>query len=303
MFARQIIMKWFTFTVSLILVHSAWAQDPWSQDLKTAQSTAAQTGKDLLIYFSGPQGCQTCQQLEKQVLHTQAFLSVVQKDYVLVQIQAVDPNNDPADHLAVIKTFESQYGLKGAPTVFLADKDDHPYGKIDTPADNVSDFLDRLAFERRNKPLVDVGSTWIQDFETAKAKAAAQNKHLLLLFTGSDWCPYCITMEKQILGKPEFLKAIQKDFVLTKFDFPRYKKLPQNIQQQNERVQEDFAQHYGFQGYPTIYLALPDGTPYAQAGSANVAPKAYAGMLIDGRRQELKKEQAQNESSVSTSAL
>lgn len=301
MFTPQIPMRWVTLVTVLVFAHSTWAQDSWNHNLKAAQTTATQTHKDLLIYFSGPQGTQADQQLEQQIFHTPAFLTAVQKNYVLVRIKTTDFDHAPADNLALVKTFKTQYGLKGGPTIFLADKAAHPYGRIEVPAENTKALLDRVSFERRNKPLIDPGSTWIQDFETAKAKAAAQHKHLLLLFTGSDWCPYCITMEKQILGKPEFLQAVQKDFILVKFDFPRYKKLPADIQQQNEQVQTNFAKNYNFQGYPTIYLALPDGTPYAMAGSANVKPKVYAETLIKGRQQELQKEQAQNEASASKS--
>ena len=34
-------------------------------------------------------------------------------------------------------------------------------------------------------------ATWLTDMGAAKLKVAAENKPMLVLFTGSDWCPAC----------------------------------------------------------------------------------------------------------------
>ena len=40
------------------------------------------------------------------------------------------------------------------------------------------------------------GEGWMTDFEAAQVKAKAENKPMLLDFTGSDWCGWCIKLDK-----------------------------------------------------------------------------------------------------------
>jgi thioredoxin-related protein len=104
-------------------------------------------------------------------------------------------------------------------------------------------------------------SVWMTDFEVAKKKAAAEGKDLLLDFTGSDWCPGCIQLEKEVLGQKLFIHEAQKHFVFVIVDFPRKKKLPALLEQQNERL----AQRFGVEVFPTILLADATAKPYARA--------------------------------------
>jgi thioredoxin-related protein len=99
------------------------------------------------------------------------------------------------------------------------------------------------------------------DFEAAKKKAAAEGKDLLLDFTGSDWCPGCIQLEKEVLGQKLFIYEAQKHFVFVMVDFPKKKKLSPSLEQQNERL----AQRFGVEVFPTVLLADATGKPYAEA--------------------------------------
>ena len=60
---------------------------------------------------------------------------------------------------------------------------------------------------------------WTEDFAAAKDLAAKNKKDLLIDFTGSDWCPYCIKLKKEVLSKPEFIAAAPKSFVCSTFIF------------------------------------------------------------------------------------
>ena len=64
-------------------------------------------------------------------------------------------------------------------------------------------------------------SAWTTDVIAALAAARAEGKDLLLLYTGSDWCPPCIKLEEEVLSKPEFISAAAEKFVLVKLDFPQ----------------------------------------------------------------------------------
>lgn len=104
---------------------------------------------------------------------------------------------------------------------------------------------------------------WVQDFAKAKATAKADKKDLLIDFTGSDWCSWCMKLEEEVFSKDEFKKEAPKHFVLVKIDFPRNKDLvTEAIRKQNEEL----GSKYQIQGYPTILLTDCEGRVYAATG-------------------------------------
>lgn len=101
------------------------------------------------------------------------------------------------------------------------------------------------------------GAEWQTDYEEALATAKAARKCVLIDFTGSDWCPPCIEMNKVVFSKPAFLNYAQKNLILVEVDYPRRKTLSQKITEQNERLKDQ----YGIDrsGFPTVVLLNPDG--------------------------------------------
>lgn len=92
--------------------------------------------------------------------------------------------------------------------------------------------------------------TWQTDLNKAMEISKKSKKPLLLFFTGSDWCGWCIRLQKEVLKTPEFAKWAKDNVVLVELDFPR--KTPQSpeIQKQNMELQQVFA----VQGYPTVWF-------------------------------------------------
>lgn len=122
------------------------------------------------------------------------------------------------------------------------------------------------------------GIHWLTNYEKAKAQAAQDGKDLVLNFSGSDWCIFCIKLEKEIFSQDEFAREAENYFVFLLVDFP-YDTSGQSeeLQKHNERL----ARMYGFRGlFPTIYLASADGRPYAVAEYKPVGPKAYLDYLL-----------------------
>jgi thioredoxin-related protein len=119
---------------------------------------------------------------------------------------------------------------------------------------------------------------WLTDLDAAKKQAAAEKKDILIDFTGSDWCGWCIKLDKEVFATDAF-KA-QKDFVLVSLDFPRKKQLPADQKAKNEAL----AQAWGIQGFPTIILATADGEPYAQTGYQPGGPEKYLAHLAELRK-------------------
>lgn len=125
------------------------------------------------------------------------------------------------------------------------------------------------------------GAKWIQDFAKAKEQAKAEKKHLLVDFTGSDWCSWCQKLDKEVFDTAPFQAAAPKDFVLVKIDFPQDESLvTKEIKAQNEKLQGE----YSIEGFPTILLMDADGHVYAATGYEPGGPEKYLTMLSDKKK-------------------
>jgi thioredoxin-related protein len=112
---------------------------------------------------------------------------------------------------------------------------------------------------------------WIEDFSAAKEQAAKEKKDILLDFTGSDWCSWCIKLRDEVFSKPEFKEAIPKSFVLVEVDFPHEKPQEEKIKLQNTKLQET----YSIEGYPSILLTDATGRAFARTGYTPGGPVPY----------------------------
>jgi thioredoxin-related protein len=125
------------------------------------------------------------------------------------------------------------------------------------------------------------GDLWIQDFAKAKAQAKAEKKDLLIDFTGSDWCGWCIKLDEEVFGKEAFTGTAPKSFVLVKLDYPRDEsRVTPEIKLQNEGLQKQ----YQIQGFPTILLCDADGNVYGQTGYQEGGPEKYVEMLAEQKK-------------------
>lgn len=103
---------------------------------------------------------------------------------------------------------------------------------------------------------------WLEDFESAKNIAAAEKKPILMLFTGSDWCPYCVKLEKNVLGTDAFEKFADEELVLMMVDFPRKKGQKRSVKKANAGLKNT----YGIRGFPTLVLADAEGKALTKFG-------------------------------------
>lgn len=115
------------------------------------------------------------------------------------------------------------------------------------------------------------GDAWMTDFEAAQSKAAAEQKPLLLEFTGSDWCPPCMMLNKEVFSQEIFLQYAADALILVKLDFPRKKELSAELKAQNEAL----ATKYGIRGFPTILILSPEGKVVDTTGYRRGGAKAY----------------------------
>jgi thioredoxin-related protein len=117
--------------------------------------------------------------------------------------------------------------------------------------------------------------SWLSDYRQAQSEAKNGNKLLLLNFTGSDWCGWCIKLEREVFSQPEFQEYAKNNLVLMTVDFPRAKALAGDVRKQNETL----AEKYGIQGFPTIVVLNGDGKQVGALGYMAGGPKAFVAEL------------------------
>lgn len=92
---------------------------------------------------------------------------------------------------------------------------------------------------------------WETNVIKAMEVSKKTKKPMLLFFTGSDWCGWCIRLQKEVLKTPEFAAWAKKNVVLVELDYPRSVPQTAEIKKQNNELQQVFA----IQGYPTVHFA------------------------------------------------
>ena len=113
---------------------------------------------------------------------------------------------------------------------------------------------------------------WETDFAKASAKAKAEGKHILIDFSGSDWCGWCVKLDKEVFSQEAFKTYAKDNLVLVLADFPRdASKQSAELKKQNEILKEKF----GIKGFPTVYVLSPEGETVAKTGYQDGGPVAY----------------------------
>jgi protein disulfide-isomerase len=116
---------------------------------------------------------------------------------------------------------------------------------------------------------------WITDFEAAKAASAERGIPILVDFTGSDWCGWCIRLKKEVFSEDAFITYARANLVMLELDFPMRFKLPDALREQNETLRE----RYRIRGFPTILLLDAEGKELARTGYKSGGPEAYIAHL------------------------
>ena len=112
---------------------------------------------------------------------------------------------------------------------------------------------------------------WETDFEEASSSAKASGKYILLDFSGSDWCGWCIRLEKEVFSQDAFNDFAKENLVCVLVDFPSAKKQSEELKKQNQ----DLARKHNVRGYPTVIILSPDGKPVGKTGYLQGGPLEY----------------------------
>ena len=119
---------------------------------------------------------------------------------------------------------------------------------------------------------------WTDDFEGALKQAKAEQKHVLVDFSGSDWCGWCKRLDSEVFAQPEFLAGATNKFVLVMIDSPSDKSL---LSEKAKAQNPELVKKFGIRGFPTVLLLDADGNKVAQLGYAAGGPVPYLAKLED----------------------
>lgn len=118
---------------------------------------------------------------------------------------------------------------------------------------------------------------WQTNYAQARQEAEAQNKPMVLFFTGSDWCPWCIKIHNEIMSKPDFENQVADKFVFVEIDRPKKTKLPEDVQRQNAEL----TQRYKIRSFPTVLVVNGQEKVIGEPRyTGNETPGQYANQLL-----------------------
>lgn len=130
---------------------------------------------------------------------------------------------------------------------------------------------------------------WTTDFAAAKKQAVESKKDLMINFTGSDWCHWCIELKSEIFDKDPFKAGVKDKYILVEIDYPRDKsKQSAETIKQNEELKT----LYNIEGYPAIWLCDAAGKPYAATGYHEGGPEAYVKNLDELQAKKVQRDEA-----------
>jgi len=115
---------------------------------------------------------------------------------------------------------------------------------------------------------------WKTNFEEAKAQSISENKNILLVFSGSDWCAPCIKLENTIWKSEDFKKESEQKWIIYKADFPKKKAnlLSAELTARNKKLAEQYNKSGNF---PLVLLLDKTGSVLGITGYKNITPQEY----------------------------
>lgn len=119
---------------------------------------------------------------------------------------------------------------------------------------------------------------WNTNFEDVKVKAEKENKNILLVFSGSDWCGPCIKLDKVVWKSPEFQTEADKNWIIYKADFPKKKanQLSAELVESNNKLAEKYNKNGSF---PLVLLLDKKGKIIGVTGFKNVSAPDYIKLI------------------------
>jgi thioredoxin-related protein len=193
--------------------------------------------------------------------------------FAALALLAVSANARTWKEAASARTLEGDYVRTEAGQVTIVRRNGT---SVKIPLDRLSDedkkfITEQDAAKAATAIAKDDTFKWETDFEVAKQRAKDENKDMLLDFTGSDWCGWCIRLNKEVFSKPSFKEYAAKKLVMVELDFPHKSKLSAKETEQNAKLAKEFK----VGGYPTVILLNSRGKEVGRTGYQEGGPEKY----------------------------
>lgn len=133
-----------------------------------------------------------------------------------------------------------------------------------------------------------VTAPFIDDLDAARKQAKAEHKDILVDFTGSDWCGWCITLDKEVFHTAEYKKGAPAHFVSVQLDFPQGTKLPAEVDARNKKWKKELKSR----SFPDVLLLDENGKVYANTGYRAGGPKVYLEHMESMRQRRIQRDAA-----------
>ena len=257
----------------------------WLTDYEAAKKQAAAEKKPILMFFTGSDWCGWCKKLHADVLDKDEFQDFARENLILLELDF--PNSIPqsAELKKQNKELGEKFKVSGYPTVVIVGPDgvkelDRTVGYDADLVKSLKKVVKKNATRAKKKSgdetADEVGQelAWLTDFEAAKKQAAEEDKPILMFFTGSDWCIWCMRLHEDVLDGDEF-KDFSKKLVLVELDFPQEKELPEALKKQNDEL----ARKFNVDGYPCTVVLASDGE--TKLGTLSGYSKEYIAKIQD----------------------
>ncbi len=175
--------------------------------------------------------------------------------------------------------YEAVIAEKGAPATKLEAGGtqvlNYPDQRIKLKAGKVVEVNSKLPETTSAEPSasapVIVAGTWTTNYQAALSQAQETKGRVFLFFTGSDWCGWCVRLDREVLSTPEFRTYAKAKLVLVKLDFPRGAPQTASLKAQNEQL----AQKYQVGGFPTVIILDSKGKQIGRTGYQKGGPGPF----------------------------
>ena len=128
---------------------------------------------------------------------------------------------------------------------------------------------------------------WTEDFAAAQKTAETEKKLILLAFSGSDWCGWCVKMDNEVYSDRKFIHKAKDKFVLVMIDSPRNKEILSKLAL---RQNPELVKKYGIRGYPCSIVVRSNGEEVTRFGGyQRGGPEAFLEKLNEVAAKELSK--------------
>lgn len=114
---------------------------------------------------------------------------------------------------------------------------------------------------------------WETSFPVATQKSKASGKPMLVWFTGSDWCRWCIKLDEEVFQTPEFQQWSSEKTVPIVLDYPKSSSQSPEIREQNERLKQQYGAF--IRGYPSVLFVSSTGSVIGQLGYVRGGPENW----------------------------